>query len=87
MVNLVVEIDRASQKDRKYCILLDKTGSASVYFGNKATLKDFHKESIAVTLGRKSKSDALEVLRRGLIYAMKHGDTLCINVDKTIPDF
>ena len=87
ITDLIKEIERANYQHSKYSILLDKTAAASVYFGHKATLKDFHKETIAVTLGRKQKSDAMEVLRKGLIYAMKYGDTLCIHVDKTVPDF
>ncbi len=87
ITDLITEIERAHNEHRKYCILIDKTNAASVYFGHKATLKDFHKETIAVSLGKKYKSDAMEVLRRGLIYAMKYGDTLCIHVDKTVPDF
>ena len=37
-------------KNEKYVILFDKSGNASVYFTYKATMREFHKEMVAVTM-------------------------------------
>jgi len=68
-------------------LIFDKHGNASVFFAYKYNLKDFHKEVIACQIGKKLKSQSLEVLRKGLVYSMRAGDTLVIHVDKTMPNF
>ena len=68
-------------------MIFDQSGAVNVYFGHKATMKDFHKEVIAVKIKKKTKSDALEVIRKGIVYSMKIGTTFCLHVDKTFPDF
>ena len=86
ITKMILEIERAYNKG-KYCILVDKSNTAHVYFGHKATMKEFHKEVVACTAGKKTRSDALDVVRKGFIYSMKNGDTMCISLDKTVPDF
>ena len=71
----------------KYCIIFDKNENANVFFEYKATLRDIHKESIAVQLGRKTRDEALDVLRSALVYSMRIGDTFCINMDNLVMDF
>ena len=68
-------------------MIVDKHGNASVFFSYKAVMKDFHKEVVACQVGKKLKNQALEVLRRGLVYSMRVGDTLVIHIDKTMPNF
>ena len=80
-----VEVSKA-REEGKYCIIFDKHGGAQTFFSYKATLKDFHKEVIACQIGKKLKSQALETLRKGLIYAMRIGDTFVLNLDKTMPN-
>ena len=83
---LAKEIETAHDMGR-YCVIFDKNENCPVFFTYKATMKDFHKETVAVAIGSKSKEEALEVLRSGLVYAMRLGDTFVINVDQLNPDF
>jgi hypothetical protein len=83
---LDIEIELAKDQ-RQYCLIFDKSKNANVYFTYKGLLKDFHKDVVACTAGKKLRPDALENLRRGLVYGMRTGDTLVIFVDKTMPDF
>ena len=77
----------ASQMSEKYVIIFDKTEQADKYFQYKATLKDFHSEVMNVKLGMKTKEEALEVLRRGIVYSMKIGDNFVINTGKLLIDW
>ena len=86
MKALANEIEIAHDKGR-YCVIFDKNENCPVFFTYKATMKDFHKETLAVTIGQKTKEDALEELRSGLVYSMRLGDTFVINVDTLNPDF
>ena len=83
---LDVEVNKA-REDGKYCLIFDKHGSASVFFSYKAVMKDFHKDVVACSIGKKLRNQALDILRRGLVYSMRVGDTLVINIDKTMPNF
>ena len=80
------EIELA-QEDGRYCLVIDMNGNCNIFFGYKATMKDFHKEMIACAIGKKTKTEALDVLRQGLVYSMRIGDTFVINIDKSCPDF
>jgi len=71
----------------QYVLICDKSEQAAVYFNYKATLKEFHKEVVKYRMGAQSKEDTLETLRKGLIYSMRAGDTLVINLEKLIVDF
>ena len=71
----------------QYIIICDKSEQAAVYFTYKATLREFHKEVVKCRMGDQSKEDTLETLRKGLIYSMRAGDTLVINMEKLIVDF
>ena len=86
MSGLIVAMEKALLAG-KYCLMLDKTERAHVYFNHKATTKDFHKEVVSQKIGKKTKEQCLEVLRRGIVYAMRTGDIFCINVDRVTPDF
>lgn len=68
----------------KYVIIFDKTEQADKYFQYKATLKDFHPDVMNVRLGEKTKEEALEVLRRGIVYSMRIGDNFVINTGKLL---
>lgn len=45
-------------------------------------MKDFHRDVVNVRLGLKTKEDALEELRRGLVNSMRLGANFVINLDK-----
>ena len=80
------EIEFAHDKGR-YCVIFDKNENCAVFFTYKATMTDFHKEMIAVQIGQKTKEEALDVLRKSLVYSMRIGDTFVINVESLNPDF
>ncbi len=67
--------------------MFDKTGNAEVFFRYKAHLLEVNKLSIGMTIGKTSKEEAVEVVRKGLVYAMRSGDRLVLYVGKTCPDF
>ena len=50
-------------------------------------MRDFHKEVISNQIGQTDTSEAIESLRKPLVYSMRIGDTFVINLDKTAPDF
>lgn len=77
----------ASQKSEKYVIIFDKTEQADKYFQYKATLKDFHAEVMNFKIGEKTKEEALEVLRKGIVYSMKIGNDFVINTGKLLIDW
>ena len=83
---LDLEIE-AALGNRKNCIVFDKNENCHVFFGYKRTMKDVHKEMLAVQIGKKTKEEAIEFIRKGLVYAMRLGDTFCLNIDKLNPDF
>ena len=86
MKDLPSEIETA-RDNGKYCMIFDKTGTCSTFFTYKGTLREFHKSVIGVTTGSKTKDEALENLRSGLVESMRNGDTLVIDVSELSPDF
>lgn len=65
----------------RYCIIFDKNENANVYFTYKGTMREANKLSISVLIGHRTKEEALDVLRKALVYSMRIGDTLAINCD------
>lgn len=86
MTSLAAQIEAAHDAGR-YCVIFDRNENCHVYFTYKATMRDFHKETIGVKLGTKTREDALEELRSGLVYSMRLGDNFVINSDNLNPDF
>ena len=70
----------------QYCLVVDKTEKAAIYFTYKATLKEFGRDILAVRMGRKDKREAAEVLRKSLVYCMRAGDRFVIYLDKMTCD-
>ena len=71
----------------KYCIIFDKTHNAEVFFRYKAHLIEVNKVSIGITVGKQTKEEGLETLRKGLIYTMRSGDKLVYYIGNISPDF
>ena len=68
-------------------MILDTTKNCEIFFEYKATMREFHKEMVGVIAKTKTTKSAIEPLRHSLVYSMRAGDRLVINVDKLIPDF
>ena len=77
----------AAKEAKKYLFIWDKQGSVATFMNYKANLCDLAPEVIKVGLGRQENSDVAEFIRKSFIGAMREGDTLCLNIDKTSPDF
>lgn len=71
----------------QYCIIFDKNENCHVFFSYKRTMKDVYKEALSINIRRKTLPDALEVLRKGMVYSMRIGDTMCFNLNETVVDF
>ena len=72
----------------KFCLFFDTTnGNVATFFYYKARLKDFNKEIMKVQSGNKTKEDAVEVVRDGIMWAGKVGDTLAVNFEGYVLDF
>ena len=84
--DLVKKVEIA-QAAGKYTLIVDRQGNVATFFSYKGKLIDFHKEKMKVTMGSQSKEDALENLRKAMVYAMKNGDNFCINTDAIVVDW
>ena len=80
MRNLAQEIE-AAQEGGRYCVIFDKNENANVYFNYKGTMKEANKLSVSVTIGHRTHEEALDVLRKSLVYSMRIGDVFAINCD------
>ena len=67
--------------------MFDKNTNGHVYFYYKATMRDFHKEMLKYQMQRQTKQEALESLRKGIVYAMRAGDSFVINLDRLAANF
>ena len=86
MRKLADEIEAAQEMGR-YCIIFDKNENANVYFQYKGTMKEANKLAVSVAIGHRTKEEALEVLRKSLVYSMRIGDVYAINCDNLNLDF
>ena len=76
-----------SKNEDKRCILfVDESGNAYNFFKYKGKLIDIQSIILTVTLGKKSKEDAVEEIRKGLLYGIKQGECVIFHVgDKNCP--
>ena len=80
MRKLAQEIEAAQEMGR-YCIIFDKNENANVYFTYKGTMREANKLQVSVTIGHRTMEEALDVLRKSLVYTMRIGDVFAINCD------
>ena len=86
LTQLDTAIDESFNNGR-YSLIFDKTHNAEVFFRYKAHMVEVNKLSVAVAIGKASKADALEQIRKGLVYSMRAGDRLVLYVGNIAPDF
>lgn len=72
----------AAALSQKYCILFDETGKIPDFLTYKGVHKDIHKDMVNYKLGLKEKDEVFEVLRSGLVVAMRLGGNFGINIDR-----
>ena len=79
---------KASLEDRqKYQLVFDTTGECEVFFRYKAHMIELNKLSLSISLGRITRDEAIEQVRKALVYAMRIGDRLVLNCGKYIIDY
>ena len=83
MLNVVGKAHSANQ----YVFIHDKQGSVATFFQYKKMVFDYGPQHIKTELGNQTADDTLEALRSKLVYAWRSGNTLGINIDKTVPNF
>ena len=71
----------------RYCIIFDKNGTCAQFFTYRATMHKVNRDIIKISLGEKTREEALEELRNELVSSMKLGDTFVMSVDNLTPDF
>ena len=84
---LDIAVETAFNVANKYSLVFDKNGNASVFFSYKAHMIEVNKLSIAIAMGKMSKEEAIEQLRKGLVYAMRTGDRYVLYCGNIAPDF
>jgi hypothetical protein len=74
-------------EDQRCMFLVDTTGNAYTFFKYKAKLIDLVSELMAVSIGKKEKADAMEDIRKGLTYGIKHGEVVVLHIGENAMDF
>ena len=67
-------------KDRRCVYLIDHTGNAYTFFKYKAKLIDLPSIMLSVTMGKTTKEEAIEEIRRGLVYGIKQGECVIFHI-------
>ena len=63
-------------------VFFDSThGNVATFFHYKARLKDFHKEIMKVQAQSRTKEEAVNVIREGIMWAAKVGTPIAINFE------
>ena len=62
-------------------------GKCAMFYNYHGILIDLHKEMMKVVSGKQTIDATLDILRRGLVGAMKTGKMFVINMDAMMPDF
>ena len=83
---LVSEVE-LSRNNGKYIFIHDKQGNVPTFFQYKGKLIEFAKCKMQVTMGSITKEEALDELRRSVVFAQKNGELLCIFLDKISADW
>ena len=86
----LTELDTACEKSfstGKYQLVFDKTCNAEVFFRYKAHLIEVNKLQIGISIGKFTKEEAIEKIRKGLVYSMRSGDRLVLFCGNIAPDF
>ena len=79
LTQLLVQVESA-RENGKYVFVQDLSERANVFFQYKGKLVEFNKEVMKVMVGRQTKEQALEDLRKAFVNAMRIGDTLAIDL-------
>ena len=87
LTQLDIKIKGSLEDRQKYQLIFDTTGECEVYFRYKAHMIELNKLSLSISLGRLTKDEAIEQMRKGLVYSMRIGDRYVLNCGKNMIDF
>ena len=76
-----------SKEANKYLFIWDKQGMVARFMNYKAQLESLGPAILNMALGRKTKEEVSEIIRKAFIYGMRQGETLCYDIDRTTPNF
>ena len=87
LTQLDIKCKAGLEENKHYKLIFDTTGNCEVFFRYKAHLVEVNKLLIGIALGRTTKEEAVETIRKSLIYCMRSGERLVLQCGKGIPDF
>ena len=82
LTKLDVKLKFSLEERQKYQVIFDSTGECEVFFRYKAHMVELHKLQLAITMGRLTRDEAIETMRKALVYCMRIGDRLVLNCGK-----
>ena len=83
-LELVVE---EARKAGKYLFIWDKQGSVGTFMNYKGMLASVAPETVKMAMGRQTKEDVAEFVRKWFVQGMRQGDKLCLDIDSSRPNF
>lgn len=84
---LDIKCKESLEEKEHYQLVIDTTGNAEVFFRYKAHLIEVNKLALGISLGRNSKEEAVEQIRKSLVYCMRAGERLVLQCGKGVVDF
>ena len=87
LTQLDIKVKYSFEERHRHSLLFDKTGNCEVFFRYKAHLVEVNKLSIGISLGRTTRDEAVETLRKSLVYCMRAGERLVLDCGNIAVDF
>ncbi|TNV75642.1 hypothetical protein FGO68_gene5758 [Halteria grandinella] len=87
LTQLDIKCKLSHEENKHYKLIIDTTGNAEVFFRYKAHLVEVNKLSLGISLGRTTKEEAVEQIRKSIVYCMRAGERLVLQCGKGVVDF
>ena len=87
LTQLDLKCKQSFEERSRYQLVFDSTSNCEVFFRYKAHLIEVNKLSLGITLGKITKADAIETLRKALVHCMRCGDRLVLQCGRLAIDF
>ena len=68
-------------------MIFDKKGTVSQFYNYRGNTLEFHKFPILIQMGRQTKDECMENIRKALVGTMSPGKALIFNCSRMVPDF
>lgn len=66
--------------DRRPVYLIDNSGNAYTFFKYKGRLVDVNSLILETNLGKKTKEEAIEIIRKGLLYGINQNEAVIFHI-------